>query len=374
MEQSVFEAVKFALMVVDADSLVHRSAVVVEETFVVVTHKKNRKMSKEFKNKTEFYGHHAKKEGGWLAEHNEKRAEKGKRPILPEEFDYEEGVRPASWIEDGEHVKEGLKYFENQINYILDQDLAYNLRILIGDGGNYRDDAAQLLKYKGERKEKPMFFKEVRAAIIKRYKKIVELVRGREVDDQMAIYGIENLRHKQKTGEWMYLLSYLDKDLKGIPSPAWNFDGESAEIVYNTVQDAARFYATQLLAGDKSTDNIQGLPDLALETKLALGLPKRKGCGMKTAEKVLEDCETVAEIFTRVCECYRTFYGDQVHNIKSWRGEDLEWTWKDFLQENALLLFMNPLKDPASYNVMDHLVKMGVDLDNIPLSVAPEEE
>ena len=349
----------FDKMVVDADTLLFRSAVRLQENYILVTHKKTGK-TKEFANKTKFWGHHLKKSGGWLADYNNVRVGKDLPVLTHDSFEVEEFSRPKEGIEN--HVKEGYFYFKKLIQELKNTGFAKEILILLGKGGNFRYDVAQTLKYKGKRKEKPIFFEKVKKAVTLKLSHLIELVEDKEVDDQMAVYGMENLRHFKNTGNWLYVLSYVDKDLKMIESPYFNYDNEFPAIEVINRIDAATWYGMQLLMGDKSTDNIQGLPQLTTEIKTKYELPNRKGVGEATTRKLLERCNKASEVFTIVCECYRSYYGDGITEFKSHEGKSLSWTWQDFLQETAMLIFMNPLKNPLKYNAVKHFELMGADI------------
>lgn len=350
----------FDKMVVDADTLLFRSSVRLQENYVRVTHNKTKKV-KEFKNKTEFWGHHTKKAGGWLADYNNMRDGKGLPHVLPDAFTVEELSRPKEGIDN--HVKEGYFYFKKLIQGLKNTGFAEEILILLGKGGNFRYKVARTLQYKGKRKEKPIFFEKVKKAVIAKLGHLIELVEDKEVDDQMAVYGMENLRHFKNTGDWLYLLSYVDKDLKMIESPCFNYDDEYPAIEVISRKEAAIWYGMQLLMGDKSTDNIQGLPQLTKEIKDKYGLPNRRGVGEATTRKLLGECNKPSEVFSIVCECYRSYYGEGLTKFTAHDGKIENWTWKDFLQETSLLIFMNPLKKPTNYDAIKHFERMGAVID-----------
>lgn len=354
-----FDTQMFDAIIIDADTAFFRAAVSVEQRYIIATHRRTGQ-KKEFKTKTEFYGHHSKKAGGWLAELNEKRAEAGRRQFHPDEFDFEELVRPNPEIDD--HIKAGVGHFDYFIKMIRKAKLANRYKILVAGTGNYRYDEAHTLQYKGKRKDKPIFFKEIVEAICKKYIRQVEVIHNREVDDQMAVYGFENLKHFRETGQWKFLLAYVDKDLKMISSPAINYDKLDEGYTFIDTEEAALWYCKQLLMGDKTTDNIQGLPDLPDDFKEQFGAKKGIGVGEDTADKVLADCMGVADMFERVCDAYIAYYGEKAVTFTTWRGEIKKWTWRDYLQETAMLIYMNPLDQPTQYTIKTHMKRVGVDM------------
>ena len=59
--------ISFKLTIADFDTALFRSAKYVQEEYITVT---RNGITKEFKNRTEFYGHHSKKADGWLKDTN----------------------------------------------------------------------------------------------------------------------------------------------------------------------------------------------------------------------------------------------------------------------------------------------------------------
>jgi hypothetical protein len=112
-----------------------------------------------------------------------------------------------------------------------------------------------------------------------------------------------------------------------------------------TEEEADWNFATQMLSGDKSTDNIKGLDNLTPEMYAKLGLPKRNGVGKNTAEKILADMKgkSLAELYRCVLEFYKDFYGES-YTYKAWTGETMTKTAEEILDENCELLFMQRKK------------------------------
>lgn len=351
---------KFQAAIVDADSIVHRAAVILQENFVRITHKPSGKIT-EFPTKTEFWGRTKARDGGWLGEHNAKLLEKGKRILPPEDFEVEQCSRPKKDIEN--HVEFAVKYFKTFLKGIASQEIADRVIPIIGGTGNYRRDKAHTLEYKGNRGPKPIFYDEVKAAIREKFSNSSIVVDDIEAEDEVAKYALANIQHHRKTEEWLYILYYIDKDLDMLYSPSVNYDEDVPTIRYKTPFECAASYAKQLLIGDRSTDNIQGLLNLEPELREKYGVRKGKGLGEKAAEAFLESAISIPELFDRVCEAYRAHYGEGLVKFVSWRGEELSWTWKDFLQETAILVYISHLKDPASYDVFEHFKKLGVNID-----------
>lgn len=350
----------YQLVIVDADTPVFRASKLVQEDYITVTHIKSGG-AREFKNKTEFYGHWKKKEGGWLAETNKARVEEGKKPFPVEAFKIEEHVRLSDEIVN--HVEEGVENFDRFIGGLKKQNLAPDYKLLIGGGGNFRYEVAETRPYKGNRPEKPLLFQEIKEAIITKYNTKIELVEGIEVDDRMAYYGQENQHIYEKEGDWEYCLAYVDKDLNMIWSPSINYDNFNAGVTIPTKLDCVKHYGKQLLTGDLSVDNIEGLPNLVNELREEYGVRKGSSLGDATAINYLSSCETTKEVFERVVWAYRAYYGEDMFEFTNYKGYSYQCDWLDRLQEVAILVYMNPLEEPLSYDIRTPLHEFGVKYD-----------
>lgn len=369
----VIKDVQFELIIADADTPLFKAAKSVQEDYVVINFKRKGapfgideddpqwklvegKYTAEFPNKTKFYGQWQKKQGGWLAGFNAMRIEEGYSELTHEDFDIEECTRLSDEIDD--HLAYAVEKFDYFVGRLKKAVKAEDYLLCIGGSGNFRYDVAHLLPYKGERKDKPLLFQETKEAIIAKYKSHIEVVDDEEADDRLGQYGWENYKHFKKTGVWKYVLSYIDKDLDMILSPSFNYDNVEAGITYTTELDGARFFCAQLLSGDKSTDNIGGLPKFTDEIVEKYSLRKSKGVGKATALEFITDCETIKEMFERVVEAYKSYYGDS-YKFTSHRGEGMEYSWLDCLQENAVLLHMRRHKDEI-INMESVLNRLGI--------------
>jgi hypothetical protein len=348
----------FELIIADADTPLFQAAKFVQEDYVVVTHKPSgRKM--EFNNKTEFYGHWKKKEGGWLSKKNEKRVEKGLDIFSADDFSIEECARLSSEIDD--HLEEAIKSFDFFVGRLRGAVSADDYLLCIGGEGNFRYDVAKILPYKGDRKEKPILFQEVKEAVIDKYGTKIEVVDGEEADDRLGQYGWKNYLNYKKTGDWKYCLSYIDKDLNMIISPSFNYDKIEDGIKYTTENEASYAFCVQLLCGDKSTDNIQGLPNFTEEIIEKYKLKKSRGIGKATAQAYLRGCEgDVKLMFERIVEAYKSYYGDSYEWVTH-TEEMFTWSWLQFLRENSILLYMRRKQDEM-YDIEKTLKRLNIEL------------
>lgn len=343
----------FKLMVIDADTPLFKAAKSVQKDYILA---KNKKLGivKRFDNRTQLWGHHVKKEGGWLAEFNETGDEKS----LPEDWVIEDCAELSQDITN--HLEQAFMSFNQFVGKMKKSGLAEDYLLCIGGEGNYRYDEAQLQPYKGERKDKPLLFQEVKDKVVLQYGKRVILANGCEADDILSQYGWRNYLNYRKTGKWDVLLSHIDKDLDMVISPSVNYDDPVMEVVYRTPEDCARNFCVQLLAGDQSTDNILGLPNFTEDIQKKYELGKTRGIGVATAQRMLRTAQTPKEMYERVVEAYKSYYGEnEIHSFTNFRGECLKWTWLDYLQDNAILLWMQR-EEGEKINIGETLSRMGV--------------
>tara|TARA_R110002126_G_scaffold166395_3_gene314097 strand:- start:1931 stop:3052 length:1122 start_codon:yes stop_codon:yes gene_type:complete len=348
----------YELFVIDTDTAVFRASKFIQEDYIVVKHNTSGK-ELEFKNKTAFYGHFKKKDGGWLAGFNTKKAAAGKAGYKVEDFVLTEHERLSDEIDD--HLAEAIISFDRFVGSIKRANLAPDYKLCIGGEGNFRYEFAESAPYKGERPSKPLMFQEVRDAIIEKYKSKVHVVHSKECDDELSVYGKENLEEYRKTKKWKYVLGYIDKDLKMIVSPSVNLDKLKEGVVLRTPLECLKHYGKQLLIGDKSVDNIMGLPNLTEELRVKYGVRKGKGLGDTTAINFLKECSNGREVMERVVEAYKAYYGDMEFEFTSYRGDVYNCNWLDRLNEVAMLVYMSPLDNPLDYHITQTLDKYGVD-------------
>lgn len=339
----------FGFIIVDSDTALFQAAKFVQEDFVIVKNKMTGK-EREYRNKTTFQGGNRKGEiGGELKELCEfMDVTRGR-----DDFEITQYSRLRPDIDN--HLEEAEKQFAYFVKSIKDLDMADDYKLCLGGEGNFRYETAKILPYKGERKEKPIVFSDLRDKIFAQYKTKTVIANGYEADDTLGMYGAQNQAFFRKTGQYKYLLGYIDKDIRQVWGPTLFLNHKELGIQYITPFEAAHHFAYQILRGDLTVDNIQGLPDLAAETKAKYGLRKIVGCGEVAAKTILEDCKEIPELFAKVVEAYKDFYGDREYPVG-----DLMYTWKDFLRENALLLWMMRTKNQRFDIFPDLLDKLGV--------------
>jgi hypothetical protein len=107
-------------------------------------------------------------------------------------------------------------------------------------------------------------------------------------------------------------------------------------------------------------DTIPGLPTLTPGLFKKYGLRKTKGLGEKSARGVVEGSSTAKEVFERVVEAYREYYGEDKLPFENYKGEKSERNWIDHMNEMYRLLRMRTDIAKDVGHVSEFLNKLGV--------------
>lgn len=340
----------------DFDTAIFRSAVTCQEDYIIVKHKKTG-WEKRFKGVSKFYGLGKSHTGGWIGEQNAEREGTDKPQISADDFEisYHHELKNQSVEELIESSLQEIDFVVGRIKRTMD---AEDYRLCIGGKGNYRHDLAQVLPYKANRGEKPILFQEIREAFIQKYKSKVIVADGIEAEDILGIEGFNAYLRFQKTGIWDTVICYIDKDVDQVYCPRFNYDKTQEGIKIPTPQECMFSFCKQLLIGDRSTDNIPGLPELSNELKEKYQLRKYKGFGAATAEKLLEG-KGVKEMFEVVVEAYKSYFGEEKKEFISHRCEVLNWNWLDYLNDTARLVYLQKYEDEV-YDIRKTLDKLKI--------------
>lgn len=225
-----------------------------------------------------------------------------------------------------EHALHSVKVFLNEILEVTD---AEHYKIYLTGKGNFREEIATILPYKGNRNApKPLHYDNIKQYLVDHWEAIV--VEGMEADDAMAIeqeLWLENIdpmwRHPEINHDGYTVICSIDKDLRMVPGWHYNWNKDD-KPVWVSEEEGIRWFYTQLLTGDK-VDNIQGIP----------------GIGPKKAEKILEECVSEEDMYDAVWWAYHDYL---------WGGEtitmdeiDKKFAYAEVDQmvlENAQLLWM----------------------------------
>lgn len=299
------------IAVIDADFIKYACACAGEKRTVLVTHKPTGR-TKEFANRTEFYGHHAKKSGGWLAEVNAKRTS----PFLVDEFEFED-IQTADKIENVLHSTK--LYYESVWKAIE----AKRHKGFIGKGESFRVERSTILKYKGNRSTiKPIHLETV-SDYMERILKC-EVVTSIEADEAVVI---------EAYGKKDHVVCGIDKD--GYSQKVFLYNPNRHE---EGIVDCTGFGKMWL----DSKNNVRAIGEMSLAYQVSSEDTIDNFCansasdvtwGSKSAYKKLKDCKNREELWTTVEDIYKYLYPEP-KVFKGWRGDNLKITWDYVLQEN----------------------------------------
>lgn len=190
-------------------------------------------------------------------------------------------------------------------------------KLHVSGKGNFRREIEQpYTVYKGQRKEKPPQFRELKDYVIKTYKPIMQ--DGLEADDTISIEATKYAKINQ-----LYMLITIDKDLKNIGGLFYNLMHNN--LIAVSKKESIAFFHTQLLTGD-SVDNIPGI----------------EGIGKVKAANILKD-KTIKEQFESIIATYKTHYKKDHRNRLEVMGKmlyllkdiDDKWSinfWKGYIK------------------------------------------
>jgi len=224
--------------------------------------------------------------------------------------------------------------------------------------GNFREEIAQTLPYKGNRwspkrraaeyrkgkwreyliktegtytyQPKPYHYAAIREYLVKTHD--AKITEGQEADDALGIAQIRAFKgRKFEQKNCTSTICSIDKDLRMIPG--MHYDWTKGELVFVNEFEAAYNFYFQLLTGDR-TDNVMGLPNAAETTRALYEIKASKGVGPATASAILAGCETIAELEYATKEAYFAYF-----------AENRQWSrCEEYLLEQARLLWIRRKK------------------------------
>lgn len=301
--------------VIDLDFVKYAIASVGEDRTIVVTHTPSGKQ-KEFKTRTEFYGHHSKKAGGWLGEVNKSRVEKNLSPFAVDEFTIEDKQVISEPIENILHSAKLM------VESALAQSRATDYAAYSGKGDSFRVELSTLLKYKGTRENlaKPLLLEEVTNYLNRKYN--AKIITGIEVDDRCVIDTYSNPNS--------FILG-IDKDYYGAGTKFFNVNRPEEGIVDcsgfgylkedgKKIRGAGRLFKYFQVLSQDTSDNY------------AANCMSDKKWADKSAFKALKDCSDDKEAFVALKESFQLLYPEP-KIVTGWRGDEIKIDWLYVLQE-----------------------------------------
>jgi hypothetical protein len=319
-------------LVFDMDFLIFEAVSVAEERFITATHKPtNRKM--EFANKTALYGHWKKKDGGWIAEENEKL---GNNYWKVEDFDIIECQRPRPFKitgvdEFGERNKEkdyfispwegAKKILDDKIKSICEKLGTNNYIGFTGKGNVFRHDLCTLLYYK-DRDElmRPLLLDKMKDYVCDRHS--TTCVTGIEADDAYSITVTEGYNKWVKGGrkdEDRVCGIAVDKDTKQVNGFHFNPNKDSEPRLVEgfgklwlndkgEVDGYGRQWLYYQVASEDSSDNY------------AANCFSDVKWGSKSTYKELVDCENDKQSFEALVRIFKKLYPEK-KTVQGCKGE-----------------------------------------------------
>lgn len=329
------------IAILDLDMFLHHAANAAEKKTIIVKHKKTG-WEKAFPNRTEFYGHWKKKEGGWLGNLNKSRDEEKK--AKPEDFDILDVQTP-------EPVENALQIAKTMVEKALAASGASSYKAFMGQGDSFRVERSTLLKYKGNREGNlsPVHKLEVQEYLQRKFK--AEYVSGIESDDActMAAYKQPN----------KFVLCE-DKDFWSQPNRVFNVNSPERGIVdcdkwgslwrdeKGKVRGEGRIHLLWQTASQDDVDNFKA------------HCFSDQNWGVIAAFDALKDCKNDKEGFTKLKEIFQFLYPEP-KEVVGWRGDKITITWDYVMDEMFDMARMH--RFPNDFvRCSDVLTKMGIEV------------
>lgn len=323
--------------VIDLDLYKYAAAFVGEKRTIEVTHK-TEGWSLAFKNRTKWYGHWKKREGGKLAEINSERDS----PYHPDEFNILD-------IQTPEPIANVLHTAKLMVEGDLSVTRTKSYEAYLGKGDSFRVELSTLMKYKDRgHLLKPLALDEVSEYLQKKFK--AEIITGIEADDMCVIAAY-------KRPEAFVICE--DKDYWGTPVNIYDINQRERGIVNcnkfghlfldskGKVRGEGRMHFYWQVLSEDSIDGYAA--NCFSDVKWAA----------KSAYSALKDCENDKEAWQVLVDCYKNLY-PQKKTVTGWRGNEIEIDWLYVLTENFWMAHMKRSVDEPLVDVKSVIDKIGV--------------
>lgn len=244
---------------------------------------------------------------------------------------------------EAEPVSFALHSVKQFIKSVLEAVEADDYTVYLTGSGNFREEIATILPYKGNRvAPKPVHYQAIRDYLVDRYGAVV--VDGMEADDQLSLDQSEdyqdNVEFLRDIGSWpdepslkrncSTVICSIDKDLMMVPG--WHYNWNKDEKVWVSEEQGMYNFYMQLLTGDP-TDNIQGIP----------------GIGKKKAERILEGMGCEQSMFYSAVTAYEEYlysvHKQQDDGTESYHEWIREQAMKNIIENGQLLWMVRELDE-----------------------------
>lgn len=154
-----------------------------------------------------------------------------------------------NYMANYDYVSFALGNVKSTMKEVIERFDGDSMRVFITGSGNFREQLATILPYKGNRDptHKPKYYRDIKQYLIDVWK--AEVIHGREADDAL---GCTQWAAKERDT----VICTIDKDLDMIPGHHYNFVKNEYYYVQKPWADCFLFW--QMLVGDR-TDNIPGI-------------------------------------------------------------------------------------------------------------------
>jgi len=333
--------------IIDADMIKYGAAFAGQKNSIVVTHP-TLGINETFNTRTDFYGHYAKKAGGWLADYNKDRDS----PILPSEFTIEDVVVP----EPIQNVLHTTKLMYEGMHNCIDTK---KHKGFIGKGDSFRLARSTLLKYKDRPAPKPIHIDAVTDYLEHRLK--CEVVTYEETDERVTQ---ECYRQPNNVaiGE--------DKDYYGQPNRFFNVN-KPQEGIIDCDCFGKLWLEEKINSKGKTETSVRGFGRMWLYQQTLSGDSVdnfKANCfsdiswAEKSAYQHLVGSANDKEALTRLVEGFKLLYPEP-KKVMGWRGNEIEIDWMYVMQECFTMARMRKIKGESEVILSEVLTKMGINYE-----------
>ena len=210
--------------------------------------------------------------------------------------------------------------FNSSLQKIINQDWVSDFTLYVAGADNFRKIVDP--DYKGNRNKSPAMRKFVHDYVCWKYKERVVEAHGAEAEDFCLAAVMEDIDN--------HVCGMVDKDLTTQSGLFFNYQKMDKGVFFINKTQAFYNLCCQLLHGDRTCDNVQGITKVTHDLKQKYKL-KTSSIGEKTAERLLEDVKGCKiEMKKRIVDIYQLTYGDE---------------WRKELQFTGSLVFISKIKD-----------------------------
>ena len=320
---------------IDYDGLLFKACCAVEERGILVKHTSGLEL--EFKNRTEFYGHWKRKNGGWLALNKEYNLE-----------DFE--IEDTRVVEPLENALALLKRQIIAIKDVLEADVYYGY---YSGQGNFRKDICTLLPYKGNRKDMvlPLHLQDARDYLFKHHNG--KPSKDVEPDDLVTTDMFTAIKAKED-----FIGVVFEKDYLGCDGD-WYYP-DTGEIV--SVSGFGRLHRTE--KGVKGEGRLWKYFQCCFadsSDNYYANCFSEVSNGEVTVYNTLKDCKNDKEAFECMKLHFQKLYPKAI-TISNWKGDSFEIDWLYVMQEMFNMAHLQRWKDDR-IDVKSVFNKLGVSLE-----------